>query len=98
MVLDPPVFLLDEPFGALDPITRGEIHAEFIRLQESSVRTIVLVTHDVREATKLARRLVILDGGRVLQHATVREVLEQPASDTVRHLLRSQLGGGGEGA
>ena len=91
MVLDPPVFLLDEPFGALDPMTRGEIQGEFIRLQRASARTIVLVTHDVREAVRLAQRLVVLEGGRVLQHAPVSEVLERPADDTVGGLLASQL-------
>jgi osmoprotectant transport system ATP-binding protein len=91
MVLDPPVFLLDEPFGALDPMTRGEIHREFIRLQRASARTIVLVTHDVREAVRLAQHLVVLEGGRVLQHAPVSEVLERPADDTVSGLLHSQL-------
>ena len=71
MMLDPPVFLLDEPFGALDPMTRAEIHREFIRLQRVAARTIVLVTHDLREAVKLAERLVVLETGRVLQHAPV---------------------------
>jgi osmoprotectant transport system ATP-binding protein len=91
MVLDPPLFLLDEPFGALDPITRSEIHAEFIRLQDAAARTIVLVTHDVREAVALAARLVILDGGRVLQHGPTSEVVRCPADETVRGLLASQL-------
>ncbi len=98
MVLDPPVFLLDEPFGALDPITRSEIHREFARLQKAAARTIVLVTHDVREAVKLAKHMVILDGGRVLQQGPTREVVEQPANDTVRDLLASQLDDLGGGA
>jgi len=93
MMLDPPVFLLDEPFGALDPMTRAEIHSEFIRLQRVSARTIVLVTHDLREAVKLAERLVVLETGRVLQHAPVRELLARPADDTVRSLLATQLDG-----
>jgi osmoprotectant transport system ATP-binding protein len=91
MVLDPPLFLLDEPFVALDPITKGEIHGEFTRLQQASARTIVLVTHDLREAVKLAQRLVILEKGRVVQHGPVPEVLDRPADDTVRSLLAAQL-------
>ncbi|MGD8414722.1 MAG: ATP-binding cassette domain-containing protein [Candidatus Latescibacterota bacterium] len=91
MVLDPPLFLLDEPFAALDPITKGEIHGEFTRLQQASARTIVLVTHDLREAVKLAQRLVILEKGRVVQHGPVPEVLDRPADDTVRSLLAAQL-------
>jgi osmoprotectant transport system ATP-binding protein len=91
MALDPPVFLLDEPFGALDPITRGEIHREFTRLQGAGARTIVMVTHDIREAANLAEMLVVLERGRVLQHAPVREVLERPADATVRDLIASQM-------
>jgi osmoprotectant transport system ATP-binding protein len=94
MALDPPVFLLDEPFGALDPITRGEIHREFVRLQEAAKRTIVMVTHDIREAVKLAQRLVVLERGRVLQHGPTREVLTRPATGTVRDLFDSQLQNG----
>jgi osmoprotectant transport system ATP-binding protein len=93
MMLDPPIFLLDEPFGALDPMTRAEIHREFIRLLRVSARTIVLVTHDLREAVKLAERLVVLEGGRVLQHASVRDLLARPADETVRSLLATQLDG-----
>jgi osmoprotectant transport system ATP-binding protein len=91
MMLNPRIFLLDEPFGALDPITRNEIHREFLRLQESEARTIVLVTHDLREARKLAQRLVVLDGGRMVQHGTCVEVLQKPASEFVRSYFQSQL-------
>jgi len=91
MMLDPPVFLLDEPFGALDPITRSEVHKEFIRLQKTGLRTSVLVTHDVREALTLAQRLVILEDGRVLQHDTCEAVVASPASDFVAELLATQL-------
>jgi len=94
MMLDPPMFLLDEPFGALDPITRGEIHGEFKRLQDASARTMVMVTHDVREAVDLAHRLVVLDDGRVLQHAPTEEVLERPANETVRALFAPHVGRG----
>ncbi len=91
MMLNPPVFLLDEPFGALDPVTRGDIHEEFLRLQASEPRTIVLVTHDLREAMKLAQYLVILGGGRVVQHGPCAEVVRQPADEFVRNFFRAQL-------
>jgi osmoprotectant transport system ATP-binding protein len=91
MMLDPKIFLLDEPFGALDPITRTEIHAEFLGLQSSEARTIVLVTHDLREAFKLSERIVILVQGRVVQDGSRREILESPASEVVRDLVHEQL-------
>lgn len=91
MMLAPPVFLLDEPFGALDPITRAEVHDEFLRLRESEPRTMVLVTHDLREAFKLADRIVILDDGAVVQQGSPDEVRAAPASDFVAQLLRTQL-------
>jgi osmoprotectant transport system ATP-binding protein len=92
MMLNPDIFLLDEPFGALDPITRGEIHEEFLKLQTSEARTIVLVTHDLREAFRLADRVVILDEGRVVQEGTRTEIFENPASDFVRSIVHEQLG------
>lgn len=93
MMLDPPIFLLDEPFGALDSITRSEIHDEFLRLRRATTRTIVMVTHDIREAVKLAQRIVVLDEGKVLQHDTTAEVVNHPANEFVRNLVVSQLGG-----
>lgn len=92
MMLDPPVFLLDEPFGALDPITRHEVHKEFRRLQETGMRTTVMVTHDLREAFALAQRMVILEQGRVAQHDTCEAVVDNPATEFVADLLSSQLG------
>ncbi len=90
MFLNPRIFLLDEPFGALDPVTRREIHEEFLRLQAAEPRTVVLVTHDLREALRLAERLVLLDHGRLVQHGPCAEVLEAPANDFVRDFFRSQ--------
>lgn len=91
MILNPQVFLLDEPFGALDPITRNEIQREFLHLQRSEARTIILVTHDLREALKLAQRLVFLDQGRLVQHGTCAEILENPANEFIRSFFQSQL-------
>ncbi len=91
MILNPQIFLLDEPFGALDAITRSEIQREFLHLQRSEARTIILVTHDLREALKLAQRLVVLDQGRIVQHGTGAEILANPASGFVQSFFQSQL-------
>jgi osmoprotectant transport system ATP-binding protein len=91
MILNPRIFLLDEPFGALDPMTRKEIHNEFLRLQHAEARTIVLVTHDLAEARKLAQRLVVLERGRVAQHDKCDEVIGNPADRFVRDLFQTQL-------
>jgi osmoprotectant transport system ATP-binding protein len=66
LAIDPPVLLMDEPFGALDPITRAELHREFRRIQQQVRKTIVMVTHDMREAFALADRIGVLDGGRLI--------------------------------
>ncbi|MFQ5797130.1 MAG: ATP-binding cassette domain-containing protein [Bacteroidota bacterium] len=92
MILNPRIFLLDEPFGALDPITRSEIHEHFIHLQQSEARTIILVTHDLQEALKLAQEMVILNDGKVEQTGTRTEILRKPATDFVKSFLKSQLG------
>lgn len=91
LMLDPPLLLLDEPFGALDPVTRNEIHQEFLKLQAVGPRTVVLVTHDLREAVKLAQHMVILHRGHVEQRGTCAEVTEQPANEFVRSFLDAQL-------
>jgi osmoprotectant transport system ATP-binding protein len=91
MMLNPRLFLLDEPFGALDPGTRNEIQREFLHLQRVEARTIVLVTHDLREALKLAQRLVVLNRGAVAQHGASQDVVKHPADGFVRGFLQTQL-------
>src|SRR5947209_3286598 len=93
MMLQPPLFLLDEPFGALDPVTRNDIQQEFLRLQQSEPRTMVLVTHDLREALKLAQRLIVLERGRIAQHAPGPEIVSAPADEFVRNFFQTQLKG-----
>ncbi len=66
LAADPPILLMDEPFGALDPLTRGEIQHEFIALQQRLRKTIVFVTHDIREALILGTRIALLDAGRLV--------------------------------
>jgi osmoprotectant transport system ATP-binding protein len=91
MMLQPPLFLLDEPFGALDPVTRNDIQQEFLRLQQSEPRTIVLVTHDLREALKLGQRLIVLDRGRIAQHGPPEAIVNAPADEFVRNFFQMQL-------
>jgi osmoprotectant transport system ATP-binding protein len=64
--VDPPILLMDEPFGALDPITRTELHDEFRRIQDRLRKTVLIVTHDMREAWALADRIGVLDSGRLV--------------------------------
>ena len=91
MMLKPPLFLLDEPFGALDPVTRNEIQQEFLHLQQSEPRTIVLVTHDLHEALKLGQRLIVLERGRIAQHGPGEEIVNAPANEFVRKFFQTQL-------
>jgi osmoprotectant transport system ATP-binding protein len=66
LAVDPPILLMDEPFGALDPITRTELHGEFRRIQDRLRKTVLIVTHDMREAWELADRIGVLDSGRLI--------------------------------
>jgi osmoprotectant transport system ATP-binding protein len=91
LALDPPYILMDEPFGALDPITRDQIREEFVLLQERVDKTIVLVTHDMSEAFALADRVALMDGGRIVQVGTEEQFREAPASEFVEEFLSSHL-------
>ncbi|EPB4988903.1 ATP-binding cassette domain-containing protein [Enterobacter hormaechei] len=84
---------INEPFGALDPVTRGALQAEMSRIHRILGRTIVLVTHDIDEALRLADRLILMDHGEVVQQGTPLELLTSPANDFVREFFgRSELG------
>ena len=87
MMLDPPLLLLDEPFLGLDPITRASIYREMLQLEHTGARSILLVTHDMSEAARLAERLVILKQGQVIQQGTLQEIRTGPADDYVRELF-----------
>ncbi len=87
LAADPGVILLDEPFGALDAITRVELHDEFLRMKERLGKTMVLVTHDLGEAFRLGDRIAVMKDGRVLQAAAPGELAERPAHDYVRRLI-----------
>jgi osmoprotectant transport system ATP-binding protein len=84
---DPEVVLMDEPFGAIDAITRATLQDELLRLQRKLQKTILFVTHDVEEALRLADSIVIMRQGRVVQTGTPLEILTQPVNDFVRELV-----------
>ena len=85
---DPDLILMDEPFGALDPITRREIQEEFRSLQRDLGKTVILVTHDLREACRLADRLALVDRGRLIQLGEPADFLERPANEFVRSFFQ----------
>lgn len=87
LISDSPILLMDEPFGALDNVTRSSIQKEFKSLAELKRKTIVMVTHDVLEAFELADRICLMDKGEVVQIGTPKELLYQPVNDTVKHFL-----------
>lgn len=87
LAADPKVVLLDEPFGALDALTRLELHRQFLELKKTLGKTLVLVTHDLAEAFRLADRIAVMKGGRILQIGPPRELAETPADPYVRALL-----------
>jgi osmoprotectant transport system ATP-binding protein len=90
LAADPPVLLMDEPFGAIDPITRTRLQNEFLRLQAELQKTIVFVTHDIDEAIKMGDRIAILrQGSAIAQFATPEEILTYPADDFVADFVGS---------
>jgi len=86
----PPVILMDEPFGALDPITRATIQEEFVNLSELKDKTKILVTHDMNEAIELGDRICLMDNGVIQSIGTPKELLFEPRNDFVKDFFRSQ--------
>lgn len=86
MLLHPELLLLDEPFSGLDTMTRAGIHEQFLKMQQREPVSTVLVTHDPQEAINLSHSLAVMRDGRVQQFGAVREVIDNPANDYVRHL------------
>ncbi len=88
LAADPPVLLMDEPFGAIDPITRNRLQNEFLRLQGELQKTIAFVTHDIDEAIKMGDRIAILqEGAKLAQFATPEEILTNPANEFVQDFV-----------
>ena len=93
LAADPLLMLMDEPFGAIDPINRGRLQNEFLRLQAQLRKTVVFVTHDIDEALKMGDRIAIMqEGGVLAQYATPRELLETPANEFVESFVGADRG------
>ena len=88
LMLDPPCLLMDEPFGALDPITRNQLQDDFLKLKTKLKRTVVFVTHDVSEAFKLADRIAIMNQGRLVQCDAPEKIRQHPANDFVKAFIQ----------
>lgn len=86
---DPQILLMDEPFGAIDAITRTRLQDEILRLQRQLQKTILFVSHDVEEALRLADRILIMKAGRIVQYDTPFQILTRPANDFVHDLMGS---------
>jgi len=89
---DPPVLLMDEPFGAIDRIARERLQNEFLRIQREVRKTVIFVTHDIDEAIKLGDRIAVMNAGRLEQYDTPAAILAKPASDLVIDLLGPDRG------
>ena len=83
LAADPELLLMDEPFGAVDPMTRDELQAELLRIHRATKKTIVFVTHDIEEALRLATHIAVMQEGRIAQLGSPLDILEHPASDFV---------------
>ena len=92
LAADPPVILMDEPFGALDPITRAQLQDEFLRLRKRLKKVILFVTHDMDEAIKLGDRIAVMRSGRIVQFDTPRKILREPADPFVRDMVGREGG------
>ena len=93
LAADPKIMLLDEPFGAIDAINRTRLQDELLSIHADSRGTFLFVTHDVTEALKLGTRVMVMDGGRIQQFASPKELLRHPANDYVASLLKSVVEG-----
>lgn len=87
LAADPPVILMDEPFGSLDPIIREQLQNEFLEIQSKIHKTVVFVTHDLSEAVKIGDRIAVFEEGRLLQIATPERLLEEPANGLISAFL-----------
>ncbi len=87
LAADPPIVLMDEPFGALDPITREQLQNEFLELESEIEKTIIFVTHDIFEAVKMGDRIALMDAGKLQQLATPAELVDEPANEFVENFL-----------
>lgn len=87
LAADPPILLMDEPFGAVDPLTRERLQTQFIHIQQKLHKTIILVTHDLDEAIRLADRIAIMESGKLVQYDTPEVILTKPANKFVHDFV-----------
>jgi osmoprotectant transport system ATP-binding protein len=92
MAVDPPIMLMDEPFGAIDPITRDRLQNDFLRLHKQVRKTVIFVTHDIDEAIKMGDRIAIMRAGRLVQWGTSDELLASPTNDFVASFVGADRG------
>jgi len=92
LAADPPILLMDEPFGSVDPLTRVRLQREFLAIQRRLHKTVLFVTHDVEEAIRLADRIAVMRSGRILRHATPEEFVATDAEDFVGEFLGLEYG------
>ena len=92
LAADPPVMLMDEPFGAVDPIVRERLQSELLRIQRDQGTTVLFVTHDIDEAIRLGDRIAIMKDGKLVQYAPPGELLAHPANDFVAQFVGSDRG------
>ena len=90
LAASPELLLMDEPFGAVDEITRGQLQDELRRIYEKTGITVLFVTHDISEALKLGTKVLVMDQGEIVQYDTPQEILEHPASPFVERLIRKE--------
>ena len=94
LAASPPIILMDEPFGALDPITRESLQEEIKRIQKKLKKTIVFVTHDMDEALRLADTIIFMDNGKIVQIASPEEMLQNPAGSIIKNFLGKHMDNG----
>lgn len=92
MAVDPPIMLMDEPFGAIDPITRERLQDDFLRLHREVRKTVIFVTHDIDEAIKMGDRIAIMRDGRLVQWGTADEILARPVDEFVASFVGADRG------
>ena len=91
LMLDPDIVLMDEPFGALDPITKKQLHSEFLQLMRQVKKTIIMVTHDINEAFLLGNRIALMDKGKVIQVDDKDGFYHRPVNDFVSQFINTNL-------
>ena len=90
LAASPEILLMDEPFGAVDEITRGQLQEELLRIYKETKITVLFVTHDIGEALKLGTRVLVMDQGKIQQYAAPSELLRRPATPFVERLVEKE--------